>query len=60
MKPLEVDEKEGKSDSAPKLGFQLWSCKGGFNSKAEPAMAVYELQYKYRRTTLFVELSDYL
>lgn len=40
----------------PLLGLQLWSCKACFNMKGEPAMAVYEMQYGYRLTTVQVEL----
>ena len=56
MKSLDVKSFEGTNDGSPKFGVQLWSCKGGFNSKAEPAMAVYEMQYGYRSTKLYVEL----
>ena len=38
------------------IGFHLWSCKGGFNPRGEPAMAVYEMQYGNKLTTVFLEL----
>jgi hypothetical protein len=48
---------EPSTDPAqPLLGLQLWSCKACFNMKGEPAMAVYEMQYGYRKTTVQVEL----
>ena len=56
MKSLDVKSFEGTNDGSPKFGVQMWNCKGGFNSKAEPAMAVYEMQYGYRSTKLYVEL----
>ena len=56
MKSLDVKNCEGDNDGSPKIGLQLWNCKGGFNHKAEPAMAVYELQYGYRVTKLYIEL----
>lgn len=45
------------NEGTPLLGLQLWSCKGCFNPKAEPAMAAYELQYDGRLTKVFVELA---
>ena len=42
----------------PKIGLQLWDCKGCFNPKGEPAMAVYEIQYNYKLTKIFVELTN--
>ena len=56
MKSLDVKDCEGSTDGSPIFGIQMWNCKGGFNSKAEPAMAVYEMQYGYRSTKLFIEL----
>jgi len=56
MKCLEVNSIDGIPDKSPKIGFQLWSCKGGFNMKGEPVMAVYEMQYGYRLTKMYVEL----
>jgi hypothetical protein len=54
------DDGNGKSSSAsseePMLGLQLWNCKGCFNPNAEPAMAIYEMQYQFRMTRVFVEL----
>lgn len=40
----------------PMLGLQLWNCKGCFNPSGEPAMAIYELQYGWRMTRVFIEL----
>ena len=45
-------------DGQPLLGLQLWGCKACFNMQGEPAMAVYEMQYGYRRTTVMVELEN--
>lgn len=56
MKSLDVKDTDGTSDSSPKFGIQMWNCKGGFNNKAEPAMAVYEMQYGYRSTKVYIEL----
>lgn len=61
LKPkiLDVDCSRGeKSDSAPKIGFLLKSCKAGFNSEAQPSIAVYELQYGYKTTSVFLELEE--
>jgi hypothetical protein len=38
------------------LGLQLWNSKACFNMKAEPVMAIYEMQYGYRLTRVHVEL----
>jgi hypothetical protein len=58
-KVIEVDSGIGeKSDSAPKIGFLLKNCKAGFNSKAEPSIAVYELQYGFKTTSVFLELEE--
>jgi hypothetical protein len=48
----------GGDDGQALLGLQLWGCKACFNMKGEPAMAVYEMQYGYRRTTVMVELEN--
>lgn len=40
----------------PKIGLQLWDCKGCFNPNGEPAMAVYEIQFDSKLTKVFVEL----
>ena len=40
----------------PLLGLQLWGSKACFNMIGEPAMAIYEMQYSYRRTAVQVEL----
>ena len=42
--------------AAPLLGLQLWHSKACFNMKAEPVMAIYEMQYGYRLTRVHVEL----
>lgn len=41
---------------AEAIGFQLMHTKGCFNAKGEPAIAVYEMQYKAQETRVFVEL----
>lgn len=46
-------------ECVPKIGLQLWDCKGCFNPKGEPAMAVYEIQYDYKLTKVFVELTNF-
>ena len=46
-------------ECVPKIGLQLWDCKGCFNPKGEPAMAVYEIQYDYKLTKIFVELTNF-
>jgi hypothetical protein len=46
---------QGES-AAPLLGLQLWHAKACFNMKAEPVMAIYEMQYGYRLTRVHVEL----
>jgi len=45
-----------KNDKTPMIGLQHWHCKTCFNPIAQPAMAIYEIQYSRRRTTVFVEL----
>eukprot|EP00597_Dinobryon_sp_UTEXLB2267_P005256 CAMPEP_0170079326 /NCGR_PEP_ID=MMETSP0019_2-20121128/15736_1 /TAXON_ID=98059 /ORGANISM="Dinobryon sp., Strain UTEXLB2267" /LENGTH=527 /DNA_ID=CAMNT_0010292729 /DNA_START=160 /DNA_END=1743 /DNA_ORIENTATION=- len=40
------------------FGLQLWGTKACFNLKGQPAMAIYEMQYDYRVTTVFLELED--
>jgi hypothetical protein len=42
----------------PKVGLQLWDCKGCFNPNGEPAMAVYEIQFDSKLTKIFVELTN--
>jgi hypothetical protein len=60
-KLVDVDEKNGeKSDVAPKIAFLLKSLKVGFNKRAEPSIAVYEMQYKFKTTTIFLELESSL
>ena len=46
----------GSESDAPLLGLQLWHSKACFNMKAEPVMAIYEMQYGYRLTRVHVEL----
>eukprot|EP01038_Epipyxis_sp_PR26KG_P010024 gene10024-13480_t len=41
---------------SPLVGLQLHYCKGCFNSKAEPAMAIYEMQYNVQLAKVFLEL----
>eukprot|EP00596_Hydrurales_sp_CCMP1899_P003913 CAMPEP_0119038996 /NCGR_PEP_ID=MMETSP1177-20130426/8232_1 /TAXON_ID=2985 /ORGANISM="Ochromonas sp, Strain CCMP1899" /LENGTH=447 /DNA_ID=CAMNT_0007002287 /DNA_START=264 /DNA_END=1607 /DNA_ORIENTATION=- len=48
--------KSAAENSAPLLGLQLWNSKACFNMKAEPVMAIYEMQYGYRLTRVHVEL----
>ena len=56
-KIIDVDESLGEtSDSSPKIGFLLKSCKSGFNRNAEPAIAVYEMQYGFRTTSVYLEV----
>lgn len=45
-----------KNDKTPMIGLHHWHCKTCFNPIAQPAMAIYEIQYSRRRTTVFVEL----
>lgn len=40
------------------FGLQLWGTKACFNTKAEPAMAIYEIQYDKRVTTVFIEIEE--
>ena len=47
---------EGGENQQPLLGLQLWGSKACFNMQGEPAMAIYEMQYSYRRTAVQVEL----
>lgn len=43
-------------NESPMVGLQLWNCKGCFNGKGEPAMAIYEIQYGIGSTKVYVEL----
>ena len=45
---------EGATKGA--FGLQLWSSKIGFNALAQPAIAIYEMQYSSRLTKVFVEI----
>ncbi len=45
-----------KNDKTPMIGLHHWHCKTCFSPIAQPAMAIYEIQYSRRRTTVFVEL----
>jgi hypothetical protein len=49
------DRKSGSPDDVL-LGLQLWNIKACFNQKAEPAMAIYEIQYSSRLTRVHVEV----
>ena len=40
------------------FGLLLWGTKACFNLRAEPAMAIYEMQYDQRVTTVFVEVEE--
>ena len=40
------------------FGLLLWGTKACFNLKAEPAMAIYEMQYDQQVTTVFVEIEE--
>ena len=40
------------------FGLLLLGTKACFNMKAEPAMAIYEMQYDQRVTTVFVEVEE--
>lgn len=40
------------------FGLQLWGTKACFNLIGQPAMAIYEMQYDYRVTTVFLELEE--
>ena len=40
------------------FGLLLLGTKACFNLKAEPAMAIYEMQYDQRVTTVFVEVEE--
>jgi hypothetical protein len=53
---LDDSSRDAGKDDAPLLGLQLHNVKGCFNYKAEPAMAIYEMQYGYRLTRVHVEL----
>lgn len=44
--------------SPPEFGLLLWGTKAGFDRNGLPAMAVYEMQYSYRTTTVFLELES--
>eukprot|EP01041_Mallomonas_annulata_P003813 gene3813-7595_t len=48
----------GNEGDLNQLGLQLCNIKGCFNMKAEPAMAIYEMQYKQRLTRVFLETID--
>jgi hypothetical protein len=48
--------KSAAENSVPLLGLQLWNSKACFNMKAEPVMAIYEMQYGYRLTRVHVEI----
>ena len=51
--------KQGQEGSEETVfGLQLWGTKACFNLKGEPAMAIYEMQYDYRVTTVFLELEE--
>lgn len=52
-------EFEGNIASNPLFTLQLWDLKTCFNSEAEPAMAVYEMQYGFPSTKLLVEIELY-
>ena len=41
---------------APLVGFQMYSTKACFNMQGEPAMAIYEIQFDKRETSIQVEL----
>jgi hypothetical protein len=55
IKTLEFID-DSKVDVGSGVGFQLWGCKAGFNANAEPAIAVYEMQYNERITKVQLEL----
>ena len=64
-KNLDIDPSMGEGvgggiindkNQPPLLGLQLWGSKACFNMMGEPAMAIYEMQYSYRRTVVKVEL----
>jgi hypothetical protein len=38
------------------FGLLQWGNKICFNLKGEPSMAIYEMQYNYRKTTVFIEM----
>lgn len=43
---------------SPQVGLLVGNCKACFNSRAELALAVYEIQAGYKRTTVQIELVD--
>jgi hypothetical protein len=47
---------EREVDQSAAFGLLLWNVKTCFSPRAEPGMAVYEIQYGQRRTTVFLEL----
>jgi hypothetical protein len=40
------------------FGLQLFGTKLGFNNKGQPGIAIYEIQYGFRRTRLFLEIEE--
>ena len=53
---FDCDGTQDGETAVPLLGLQLWHAKACFNMKAEPVMAIYEMQYGYRLTRVHVEL----
>jgi hypothetical protein len=47
---------EAAQTSSSMFGLQLWNTKVCFNKEAQPAMAIYEMQYDRRITKVFVEI----
>ena len=55
---LKILDQMIKCDTTPKIGFQIWNCKVGFNSKAQPSIAIYEQQYGFRKSSVYIELDN--
>jgi hypothetical protein len=55
-KEIENNNNNKKQIITPELSLFLWSTKGCFNSIGEPAMAIYENQYNFRKISVFLEL----
>lgn len=48
--------RDDSEDDSGEIGVQLFYTKACFNPRAEPSMAIYEMQYKFRKTRIYLDI----